>query len=50
MIKKMVEFNMKGKFICTDKEDCKFKTKTGLCRVRDKSCICMKYETIIKIL
>lgn len=46
----MVKIEMKGKFECTDKGNCKSKTKNGLCKIKDRSCIFIKWKPIIKIL
>ena len=43
-----MEVELKMKYICKA-EKCEFKTKTGLCRVRDISCIDISFEHKIMV-
>ncbi|KKM60175.1 hypothetical protein LCGC14_1544580 [marine sediment metagenome] len=44
----MVKVSLKGKYYCLS--ECEYTTKTGLCSIRDKSCIYLEYKSILTIL
>lgn len=47
----MVKIEGKGKFYCKQEKHviCENKTKTSLCRIKDKSCIFIDYQLILKV-
>ena len=51
----VVKVKMVGKYYCkapkdSFPEECEYKTKTGLCRIRDLSCMFLDYQAIVKVI